>query len=48
MTRSCCVRGRRKFEHFGNDFFSQKKSDVIEGYKIIEKNNFGTDDKVTL
>ena len=28
--------------------FVSKESDVIERYKIIEKNNFGTDEKVTL
>ena len=28
--------------------FVSKESDVIERYKIIEKNNFGTYEKVTL
>ena len=38
---------RCKFEHFDGAFFRQK-SDVIKGFKIIRKNNFGTKDKVTL
>ena len=38
---------RVNLDRSGNALFPPN-SDVIEGYKIIGKNNFGTDEKVTL
>ena len=35
-------------DHFGNALFPPKNSGVIERYKIMGKNNFGTVDKVRL
>ena len=39
----CNLLRQSKFEHLIMLFF-QQKCDVIEGYKIIGKNNFGTED----